>query len=222
MREETPETYEVYFVLDVSGSMTPFLTKLRNEIVSFTESIPERDAEGRRTRVDYYVVAFVNDVKWFPEESPRLTSAIGVQDALDRAIEAGRGDLNLTQRTYNAEPAENLLDAVTSVTASAKAADARLMLIATDAPFAESPTILSSNIRVQSSFARVRETLAAAGFRIHAFTPDLLDGVTREYEGTPPLTDLPGSTKTSLRDLVEGQVDIATRLSLIAEEASCN
>ena len=36
-----PRTYEVYFVIDVSGSMGPFLTNVRNELVAFADGLPE-------------------------------------------------------------------------------------------------------------------------------------------------------------------------------------
>src|SRR5262245_2167431 len=87
LREMAPQTYQVYFVVDVSGSMGPFLTDLRNELVAFAGGFPELDAEGRPVRVDYYVVAFVNDVKWY---GGRMTSVIALQAALDEAIERGQ------------------------------------------------------------------------------------------------------------------------------------
>src|SRR5436190_5186243 len=65
IREAAPQTYQVFFVIDVSGSMGPFLTDLRNQIVTFANGFPKLDSEGRIVRVDYYVVAFVNDVKWY-------------------------------------------------------------------------------------------------------------------------------------------------------------
>src|SRR5688572_7084910 len=131
IRETAPRTYEIYFVLDVSTSMAPFLNDVKDELVALSFNFPEYDADGRRTQVDYYVVAFVNDYQWFPIGAERMTSHISVQAAFEDAIAAGSDGKNLTQDALNAETTENLLDAIASVLARGSEAEAKLMLIAT-------------------------------------------------------------------------------------------
>jgi hypothetical protein len=219
LRSEAPKTYEVYFIVDVSGSMGPFLTDLRNELVSFAGGFPELDADGHRVRVDYYVVAFVNDVKWF---GGRMTSVIALQSALDQAIERGQTNLNLNQNKINAEQAENTLDAIASVIDAEPTAEARLLMIAGDAPFVEAPAVLSDNIMVQSTYATIFADLQAINARVHAFVPDQLDGLSRSYGGMPALTSLPGSSVNTLRDLTGAGDRIRETLTGIAREAACN
>jgi hypothetical protein len=219
LREKSPQTYQVYFVVDVSGSMGPFLTDLKNELVSLAGGFPELDAEGRLVRVDYHVVAFVNDVKWY---GGRMTSVIALQAALDEAIQRGQTNLNLSQNKINAEEQENTLDALASVIESGPNAEARLILLAGDAPFVEAPRVLSDNIPVQSTYATILADLAALEIRVHAFVPEQLDGLSRTYAGMPALTSLPGSTVSSLHDLAGANTRIRETLNFIATGAACN
>lgn len=219
IRTEEPQTYEVYFVIDVSGSMGPFLNDLRDELVAFADGFARLDDQGRPVRVDYYVVAFVNDVKRF---GGRMTSVIALQAAFEEAIARGQTNMNLMQNRFNAEPEENLLDALADVIAGNPSAEANLILVANDAPFLESPSILSDRIEVRSNYASIRADLERVGARVHAFVPDQLDGLSRTYQGQPALTSLPGSTVHSLRDLTGANSEIRSTLSFIAREAACN
>lgn len=218
-RTMMPKTFEVYFVIDVSGSMGPFLMDLRNQLVAFVDGFPKLDVEGRPVRVDYYVVAFVNDVKWY---GGRMTSVIALQSALDEAITRGQTNFNLTQNRINAEPEENMLDALASVIESAPDAEARLVMIAGDATIPEAPMVLSENIEVKSNYATILAELTRIDARVHAFVPDELDGLSRTFEGMPALTSLPGSTVNSLRDLTGANDRIRETLSKIASGAACN
>ena len=223
-RETAPRTYEAFFVIDVSGSMAPFLNNVKDQLVDLTLNFPEFDADGRPTRIDYYVVAFVNDVKWFPEGpgAQRMTNHIHVGSAFELAIKAGAGGNNLTRGVLNAEAKENLLDAIREVLERPSDAEARLMLIATDADFAEHPDVLSTNFEVKSTYASIFADLEAAQFRVHAFTRSELDGLTRTYRNMPPLTSLKGSTQHNLADLAGSQGKISQTLTEIAENAGCN
>ncbi len=221
-RETSPRTYEIYFVLDVSTSMAPFLNEVKDELVSLSLSFPEYDADGRRTHVDYYVEGFVNDHKWFPVGAERMTSHIAVQAAFEEAIEAGSHGKNLTQDALNAETTENLLDAIASVLERESTAEAKLMLIATDAVFAEAPTVLSNNIHVQSHYSDIKDALAQQGFRVHVFSQSDVDGLTRMYANQPPLTSLQGSTIHDLGELTGSRDSIRQTLTEIAENADCN
>ncbi|MCK6550189.1 hypothetical protein L6R52_30420 [Myxococcota bacterium] len=219
IRAAEPRSFEVYFVIDVSGSMGPFLTDLKSQLVTFASSFKELDPEGRPVRIDYYVVAFVNDVKWY---GGRMTSVIALQDAFEDAIARGQTNFNLNQNRFNAEPEENMLDALQEVIDSSPTAEAKLIMLAADAPFVESPAVLSDNIRVRSTYASIRAQLESMGARVHAFVPDQLDGLSRTYAGQPALTTLPGATVHSLRDLTGASEEIKRTLSFIARESSCN
>jgi hypothetical protein len=222
IRETAPRTFEIYFVLDVSTSMAPFLNDVKDELVALSLNFPEYDADGRRTRVDYYVVGFVNDYLWFPPGAERMTSHIAVQAAFEDAIVAGSSGRNLTQEFLNAETTENLLDAIASVLARESAAEAKLMLIATDAAFAEAPAVLSNGIEVQSTYAPIKAELEAQGFRVHAFTQNGVDGLGRVYANQPALTTLPGSTVHDLSVLTEDRQAVRDTLVDIAVNAACN
>lgn len=220
---DAPQRFEVYFVVDVSGSMEEFNYELSNTVESFARAFPERDAQDNRVLVDYYVIAFVNDVLWFPNNARRMTEPVAVQGALQAAIARGRDNTLLTRDLKNAEADENLLDALAEVINSHPREDAQvLVLVATDAGFREAPATLSGGIEVQSTFASVRADLESIGAQIHAFTPGALDGVTQQYAGQPALTTLPGSGAYSLRDLASSGELIEITLSDIAHNASCN
>lgn len=220
--DETPRTFQVYFVIDVSGSMVTFLQDLASQLRAFAESFPEVDSQDTPVFVEYYVVAFVNDVRWFPDGlSRRMTSPVAVQGAFELAIEAGAGEQNLTRAVRNAETEENLLDALQSVVDSEPTADVVQVIIATDAPFAEAPTVLSTNLPVVSTYPEVADGLQRIGAEVHVFTEEALDGLTRNYNGMPPLTSQ-GSSINNLRDLADSRELILSALANIADRSNCN
>ena len=221
--ESGPQRYEVYLVIDVSGSMTPFLEALGQQIQSFADAFPARDASGSRVLVDYYVIAFVNDVLWFPNNARRMTNPIAVQSAIRSAIEQASNNTLLTSSNKNAESDENLLDALAQAIDHEHIEGASILtLVATDASFRESGERLSGGVTVQTDYADVLASLEMLGAQVHAFTPDNLDGLTRQFEGQPSLTTLPGSGSYSLRDLEASGELIERTLQDIAQSAACN
>jgi|GEM_PF-2138581 len=217
--ESAPKSHSVYFVLDVSGSMRLFLAELSNELQSFVESFPEYDAEGERIQLDFYVIAFVNDVKQFG--GGRMTSVIALQDAFENAIAAGKDDYNLTVRSFNAEREENLLDAVGYISSLNSMSESHMVMIATDAPFVESPGSLNEGIQVQNTYQGILQLLRVMNAGVHAFTISDLDGLTRGYRKYEALTSLPGSSVHRLNSLTGASSKIRETLGLIARNASC-
>lgn len=222
LRETTPNSYEVYFVIDVSGSMAPFLTDVKNELSAFAESLPEFDDRGRSTSVQFFVIGFVNDVRWYPENVRSLSDATQVEAAFDSAIEDGKDNRNLNEPTVNAEVEENLLDALKAALDNRPSSDANVILLATDADFVEAPDELSGNIPVQASYREIRSGLERVGARVHAFVSPDTDGLTRSYAGEPALTSLPGSTVHDITALTGARDTIRKTLTVIAESADCN
>lgn len=220
--QEAVQNYEVYFVIDVSGSMTPFLNNLASTVQSFSRAFPERDAQDNRILVNYYVIAFVNDILWVPNNARRMTQPIAVQSAIKTAIQRAANNTLLTRDLKNAEPDENLLDALAEVIDNAPTNGAQvLVLVATDAGFREAPDTLSGGITVRSNYQSIKSDLESMGAQIHSFTPDQLDGLTRQYAGQPALTTIPGSGSYSLRDL-ESSADLIEQTLLdIAQKAAC-
>lgn len=221
--ETGPQRYEVYLVIDVSGSMTPFLEALGQQIQSFADAFPERDTGGNRVLVDYYVIAFVNDVLWFPNNARRMTNPIAVQSAIRSAIALAADNTLLTSSNKNAESDENLLDALAQAIDHEHIEGASILtLVATDASFREAGERLSGGVTVQSNYTDILASLEMLGAQVHAFTPDNLDGLTRQFEGQPSLTSLPGSGSYSLRDLESSADLIEATLQDIAQSAACN
>lgn len=221
LREYAPSSYAVYFVVDVSGSMAPFLADVREELLALAENLPKFDDEGRAVTVEFFIVAFVNDVRWYPGNVRRLEDVTRVQSALDEAIADGKTNQNLNAPTFNAEDRENLLDALAEVITDRPSKDANLIILATDADFAEAPDELSGSIVVRSTFSGVRAGLAEIGARVHAFVGPDTDGLTRSYAGVPSLTSLPGSTVHDITALTGARSKIRETLTIIAESASC-
>ena len=217
--ESAPKSHSVYFVLDVSGSMRLFLEELSKELQTFVESFPEYDADGELIQLDFYVIAFVNDVKQFG--GGRMTSVIALQDAFEQAIEAGKDDFNLTVRSFNAEREENLLDAIGYISNLNSMSESHTVMIATDAPFRESPASLNEGIQVQNTYEGIMELLRTLNAGVHAFTASDLDGLTRGYRKYEALTSLPGSSVHRLNSLTGASAKIRETLGVIARNASC-
>lgn len=218
-RAVEPRHYEVFFVVDVSGSMEPFLTGVRDELEALASGFPEEDQEGRGVRVDYYLIAFVNDAKVF---GGRMSSPIALAQAIDDALAAGRSGNNLNTSTANIEVEENLLDALAVIPTLTSSPDALLVMIATDAAFVERPAVLNAGISVVHTYAEIRESLVQLDARVHAFTQPPYPGLSRDYEGQPALTDRPGSSVQSLADLTGARDRVREALDQIARNASCN
>jgi hypothetical protein len=218
---DEPRHYEVYFALDVSGSMAPFLRDVRDELEGFVSGFPELDSRGRGVRVDYFVIGFVNDYKIFGDG--RLSSLLAVQAALDEAITAGSAETNLTTNTPNVEVEENLLDALSLIPQlGTSSAAVKVVIIATDADFVENPAVLGPNVRVASTFAGVRAMLASRGARVHIFSRDNTPGLDIPFKGVPPLLDLPGSSEARLDELTGARERVRERLNEIARGAACD
>lgn len=220
IRNTRPGSFDIFFVLDVSGSMGPFLTELGNSLLTFANNFPEVDEDDRRIKINYYVIGFVNDVKVFG--NGRMTTVIALQDAIEQAVIAGSSDYNLNVRTFNAETEENLLDAVAEAMKIEHTSEASLVLLATDAPFVENPASLNQGIFVQSKYADVLAGLEQMEARVHAFIAKDLAGITYEFNHQPPLTSLPGSTIQRFDNLNRAGDQIHETLAFIAKEASCN
>jgi hypothetical protein len=217
---EEPRHYEVFFAIDVSGSMELFLTDVRSELEGLAIGFPETDSMGRGVRVDYYVIGFVNDYKIFG--NGRMSTPIALGAALDEAIVAGRDGNNLNSETPNVEVEENLLDALGQVRVLSGGTATKLVIIATDANFVEAPAVLNPAIQVQATYQQVYGDLASLGARVHAFTRSSISGLTAPYRDQPALTSLEGSSVSDIQDLTGARERVREKLNAIARDASCN
>lgn len=212
--------YEVFFVIDVSGSMGPFLNDVRNQMVALAGALPAADGGVAELRIDYSVIGFVNDVKVY---GGKMNTAQAVQAAFDQAIAEGATGNNLNVHFPNAEPEENALDALAEVPVLHGSADSKLVIVATDADFPEAPTVLSENLPVRSTYADVLASYGALGAHVHAFVPaGGIPGLSLSYRGQPALTTLPGSGVHTLEDLKDQPDRVRDALTAIARGAACN
>ncbi|MEO1230848.1 MAG: hypothetical protein AAFZ18_18285 [Myxococcota bacterium] len=220
--DETARTFEVYFVIDVSGSMQAFLQDLSEELASFALTFPERNLNGDRILVSYFVVAFVNDVRLFPTGAERMTSHIAVSNAIRDAIAVAEGNRNLSSNTPNSDMDENLLDALGTVIDRAPSPDDLLVLVATDQSFREAPETLSGGITVTRTYEEVLTGLRDLDAQVTALVNGPQDGLTRPYLGQDPLTTLGNGQVYDLGDLTGAQEDIRDTLEGIARDATCD
>ncbi|MFO0725542.1 MAG: hypothetical protein U1E65_17290 [Myxococcota bacterium] len=217
---EEPRHYEVFFVLDVSGSMAPFLRDVRAELEGLALGFPEIDHSGHSVRIDYYVVAFVNDYKVFG--GGRMSSLLAIQAAFDDAIAAGATERNLNTDTANVEPEENLLDAMAEVPTLTTSQDSvKVVMVATDAEFVEAPSILNQGIQVQNTLSGIRDKMTAFNARVHVFTRTNIPGLDIPLHGVDPLSALPGGSVNRLDELAGARDRVHARLNEIARAAAC-
>lgn len=220
---DAPSDYDVYFVVDVSGSMTPFLTNLRSELVGFAAGFPETDKRGEPVEVRYRVIGFKDDVRWYPEAGTSTTDVETVQEWLLSAAQAGETTANLNATAPNVSAEENLLDALAAVIEDEPSAEANLVLIATDQAFRERPWRLSDYYTVGAQYDEILAGLRSVDARVHAFTRGPIEGLTRAYGDQPALTSLDGSTVHELETLESEGASARVRETLfyIAREAAC-
>ena len=216
--QSIPRPFQVYFVVNVSGSMNEFLEPLADELESFVEGFPDVDVNGDRLLVDYYVVAFVNDYAFFPEGAPRMTSSIAVAQAIDDALARAEGNRNL-DGSDNSEATENMLDAIDAALDNGTDADRVLFLIATQDAFAEQGETLLPDFRVQNSFADISARLDAVRQKglVYAFTDGAVEGIDGNFRLQPPLNTDGLSPLRVLQD----ESAVGGILSEIAQEVAC-
>lgn len=219
-------SFEVYFVVDVSGSMSEFLASVQEQLFQFAQGFPEEDVNENRVFVDYYVLAFVNDWDFFPRGAARMTSPLAVRDALAQAVEAASGGRNLTDDSQNNDQPqqqgetgpENLLDALAQVYGRAPAADRVLVLVATDADFVEQGSVLTPNIEVMTTFEAAKAGLRDIDARVYAFTDGEVEGLDRNFEGQAPFQV---EERFDLTELADDANTIGQILTQIAVESAC-
>ncbi|NJK89159.1 MAG: hypothetical protein HC923_06965 [Myxococcales bacterium] len=217
--ESVPRTFEVYFILNVSGSMETFLTAMRDQLEAFALGFPDVDVNGDRLLVDYYVIGFVNDHAFFPEGAARMTSSIAVAQAIQDAIDAATGDRNF-DGSNNSERSENMLDAVDAALDNISNADRKLFLIASLDPFANQGERLLPNFTVQNAYADVRDRLQSsrADSFVYAFTNGDLEGFDRSYRGQAAIQ---ADGLFDLGVLLGDTSGVGSILNQIAEEVAC-
>lgn len=216
--QSIPRTFQVYFVINVSGSMRDFLFPLADRLESFVQGFPDVDVNGDRLLVDYYVVAFVNDVGFFPEGAPRMTSSIAVAQAIDDAVERGLDNRNL-DGSDNSEETENMLDAIDAALDNGTDADRVLFLIATQDEFAERGERLLPDFTVENAYADVRARLDEVRQKglVYAFTDGDVGGFDRSFRLQDPI-----ATDGLLRlQVLQDESAIGGILSQIAQEVAC-
>ncbi len=218
--QSIPRTFQVYFVVNVSRSMSEYLEALALELESFADGFPDVDVNGDLILVNYYVVAFVNDVGFFPEGAPRMTSSIAVAQAIEDAVDRGRDNRNL-DGSDNGEinGDENLLDALGAALDNGTEADRVLFLIATEDNFRNQGERLSPNFIVENDYLDIRERLLTAQEKglVYAFTDGTVEGIDRNFDGNPPLfTD----GRIDLNALLDSSA-VSAILGDIAQEVAC-
>lgn len=216
--QSIPRTFQVYFIVNVSGSMNEFLEPLADELESFVEGFPDVDINGDRLLVDYYVVAFVNDYAFFPEGAPRMTSSIAVAQAIDDALARAEGNRNL-DGSDNSEATENMLDAIDAALDNGTDADRVLFLIATQDPFAAEGETLLPDFTVQNSFADISARLdeIRQNGLVYAFTDGDVEGIDRNFRLQEPLNT---DGLLELR-VLQDESAVGGILSEIAQEVAC-
>lgn len=219
-------SFEVYFVVDVSGSMREFLNDVQEQLFQFAQSFPELDSNENRVFVDYYVLGFVNDYAFFPRGAERMTSPLAVRGAIGQAIDAAADGTNVNDGSLNNDQSpqagetgpENLLDALAQVYGRTPASDQVLVVLATDADFVDQGDVLTPNIEVMTPFEAVKEGLADIDAKVYAFTDGEVDGIDKSFRTRPAMevTEL-----FNLLELAEDSNAVGRILTQIAVEAAC-
>lgn len=207
----------IFFVIDVSGSMEPFLRTLQLELLSLVQSLDPVVEQGGT--VTYYVVGFVNDVRWFPRSGRGLTSVAEVRSAMDEAIELGETGYNLNHYTFNLEDPENLLEGLLAVLDHEGGMDRPIIIAATDAPLAEAPAVLYPEIAVAPTLEDAKQQLRQVDASVHLFAGRVRDNLEEGYRN---VHDLGGIARLRSIDSVGGSSrPIRKALLSIGREAAC-
>jgi len=224
--QSIPRTFQVYFVINVSGSMDQFLEPLSDQLETFVQGFPEVDVNGDRLLVDYYVVAFVNDFSFFPPDQPRMSRSFAVGQAIDDALTRASDNRNL-DGSDNGDPPpnpENMLDALDAALDRAEsnegqATDRVLFILATQDRFVGEGDRLLPNFVVQNGFADVSARLDAVRERglVYAFTDGDVEGIDRNFRLQEPI-----ATDGLLRlRVLQDESAVGGILAQIAREVAC-
>lgn len=213
----TERNLHVFFAIDVSGSMEPFLREVQQELLALVSSLDPIVEQGGT--VSYYVIGFVNDVRWFPGPDRRLFSVSQVQAAIDDAIRLGETGYNLNYHTFNLEDPENLLTALLAVPEHEDGRDNPVIIAATDAPLAEAPAVLYPDIELEQTMDEAVVRLEEVGARLHLFVGRPRDNLERGFRNPQDLGAL--ARMRSIDSVVGSSRLIRKALLDIGRDAAC-
>ncbi|MEM1026330.1 MAG: hypothetical protein AAF627_18905 [Myxococcota bacterium] len=220
----TSRTFQVFFVVDVSNSVAAndVLDAFQAELLDFAFAFPEFDSNENRVLVDYYVIGFVNDFRFFPPGSERMTAPVAVSEALEQAQVFG-------SMQDNTDVEENLLDALNAVFEVAfdegsdgeliPNADRILVIGTTDDNFVDQGDTLTPGIQVQTSYADLSQRMSEQSdvMSVFMFTPGDIEGIDRNFRLQPPLP----VERFNLNALTGSSGSVGRILTQVAVDAAC-
>ncbi|HPV21483.1 MAG TPA: hypothetical protein PK102_07595 [bacterium] len=220
---------DIVFVMDVSTTMKNMLGILENEIGQVWE-FTDKNFNGE---TQFGLTVFVDDVT-VTNEGKTFASADAIKAEFNKWYNFTSTNKQTQSSVANGDWPENSLDGLALTAKGFEWRDAeqtlRLVILATDDTFYESPAKFSSNIAVQHTYDETVTLLVDGKMRVGAFaakkggstgTTNVEPGFFTDYNGKPSIPVATGGEVYLIDDVNAGTLHIYETVNAFIENTMC-
>ncbi len=227
--EVCQESVDIVFVMDVSTTMGPFLSKLASEIDAVDQAASNL---GLPSPPRYGLVVFVDDVLFVNNKQPYSSAAQLKADfqtwsafaASNQQVGGGNSNYTFTENSLDA-----LYAAATEFAWRPVGTVQRLIIHTTDDAFWQGPQT-QNGVNIQYNYGQVLQALQQNQIRTFSFASkiggqcnclDVSAGWFGPYVGSPSLPSATGGDAFELDQVMAGQVSLSASITGAVEESLC-
>ena len=220
---------DIVFVMDVSTTMKEMLGTLENEIGQVWE-FTDKNFKGE---TQFGLTVFVDDVT-VTNEGKTFASVEAIKTEFNKWYNFTSTNKQTQSTVANGDWPENSLDGLALTAKGFEWRDAeqtlRLVILATDDTFFESPAKFSSNIAVQHTYDETVTLLVDGKMRVGAFAAkkggftgntDVQPGFFTDYNGKPSIPVATGGEVYLIDDVNAGTLHIYEAVNSFIENTMC-
>ena len=223
------DSVDIVFVMDVSTSMGPFLSKLAQEILVVDQAIQQLNLKAPP---QYGLVVFVDDTKFSNNGQP-YTSLQQLKTDFETWSSFTASNQQVNGGGQNLTWPENSLDglyrAAQEFAWRPETDAARMIIHTTDDTFWEGPTN-QNGVAILHGYWETLQALQAQKIRVFSFASklggaceclDVAPGWFGGYQGMPPLPDATGGNVWEIGQVLNNQISLSAALTDAVDNSRC-
>lgn len=224
------QNIDIVFVMDVSTSMGPFLTKLAEEMPAVDAAVQALNLESTP---QYGLVVFVDDVMFANSAQP-YANVGALQSEFQSWASFTSTNTQVSGGGYNSTWPENSLDALHAAATQfpwrPEAETLRVVIHTTDDTFWQGPTTADGE-SVVYDYASTVTALQQAQVRVFSFAAQLGGPLETDpvgagwfgpYGASPSIPDSTGGGVFELGQVLSGQISLSASITDSVEETFCD
>lgn len=223
------QNIDIVFVMDVSTSMGPFLTKLAQEMPVVDAAVQAMNLESEP---HYGLVVFVDDVL-FVNGAQIYTDVAALQADFQSWASFTSSNSQVSGSGSNTTFPENSLDALHAAATQfpwrPPSETLRAVIHTTDDTFWQGPTV-ADGVSIVNGYSGTVAALQQAEVRVFAFasmlggptgTTDVSAGWFAPYGAEPSIPDATGGNVFELDQVLANQISLSTSITTAVEDTLC-